>query len=281
MKIVKKLLSLAVIMTFTVSMAFSAVATTTTAVSVPGKPDDSYILDLAGIVSDETEADVDQRNSQLSENQAEVYVVTINSTGDDSMEDFAKMIFTNWEIGGETENGVLFLINENTTGDTGATYYALAGIGLNSYFGEDVLKNLIKQDVEPDFALADYDSAVDSFVKACVEELTGAESVLSDDYQADDSTETTESESDGGILGAIFGFIVNLFLIVLIIVVLAIIVLVLLNLRAQNIRKKRRDSRRGTGRANSTEKPTRNRAASSKNKNDEEPEKPKDNKSKK
>ena len=241
MKKISKILAVCMIIGIVIANASLALATTTAGLSIPNRPENSYVLDMAEMLLPETEININQRNSQLVELEAEIFVATVNTTGEESIEDFTKKIFTKWEIGGELEKGILFLVNKDIEGDVGASYYAVVGMGLNTEFGSDVLKNLIKMNVEPSFAQGDFDVAIDNFVKLSVETITGEESVISPEYTPQVPTEAKE---DGGILGAIWNFIVILFFIILILVALAVIALILLNMRAQNIRKKRREMRK-------------------------------------
>ncbi len=233
---------LAVAVIFTSSISVFAGSTVNT---IPEKPANSFVSDIANMLSTGTESDVIQRNTQLDDETMGIYVLTVNGTGEDTLEDFAKKVFVNWEIGGETSSGILFLINKNTSVDENETYYVLVGEGLDDYFGNDVLRDFMEDEVEPVFAEGDYDDAVDTFVKNCVETITGIESVIIDTTPIPGGVvEGDKDDEEKDIWGIIFDVIKTIFLIILLLAAIVIILLIMLNIRAQKIRQKRRTARK-------------------------------------
>jgi len=124
------------------------------ALAVPAPSDDFYVLDQADVLSDETEGLIVLNNDTLYKAcGAQIVVVTIDTTGDVELEDYAWTLFNAWGIGSSNEeNGVLVLL---VIGDD--TYYVMQGRGLEDTLTSGTLGNLNATYLEPYFARKEYD----------------------------------------------------------------------------------------------------------------------------
>ena len=79
---------------------------------VPQPNGDFYVLDLSGVLSDETKGNIILNNDLLfGACQGQIVVVTVDSTGDTDIGDYACDLFNSWGIGSaEKNNGMLILL---------------------------------------------------------------------------------------------------------------------------------------------------------------------------
>ncbi|MDO4865440.1 MAG: TPM domain-containing protein, partial [Clostridia bacterium] len=139
---------------------------------------DFYYLDNANVLSEALEGEIYFSNKLLYEAcGAQIVVVTVDSTGRESIDDYAYDLFNDWGIGDASKNnGFLLLL---AIGDD--DYYALPGSGLNSRFSAGTIKGYYDQYLEDDFAAKNYESGVKKFFEAVFTRI-------SDTYNADVTT---------------------------------------------------------------------------------------------
>ena len=104
---------------------------------------DFYVNDFANILSDDTKSKIMNNSLQINQDTtAQVVVVTVDSIGNNSIEEFANTLFNNWKIGQKDKNnGVLLIIAKKERkikievgyGLEGAINDAKAGRILDSY----------------------------------------------------------------------------------------------------------------------------------------------------
>jgi len=125
------------------------------AVVQPGN--DFYVLDDADVLSDATEGMIVFSNDLLEADcGAQFVVVTLETTGDEDIEDYAYELFNEWGIGDKkANNGFLLLL---ATGDE--DYYYLPGAGLDYDLSGGRLRAIIDEYLEPYFAEGAYDKGV-------------------------------------------------------------------------------------------------------------------------
>lgn len=159
-QITKRLFCLAATAVLLVGTVFAA--------DVPGPPSNSYVLDQANVLSDQTEQTVNDYTAKLSQaNGAQIGVLTVEFTGNTSIDDYALQVFKQWKIGDSSKNnGVLLLL---VTGDD--NYYCTLGTGLEGQITYSDLKRMLNDTVEPSFAKGDYDTAVTDFTQEMYNEL--------------------------------------------------------------------------------------------------------------
>lgn len=149
------------------ALVLTALALPAFAADIPAAPSGHAVLDQAGVLSEETINTVDAYNNALASTGAEIGVLTVDFTGNLSIDDYALQVFNEWGIGDKKkENGVLFLL---VTGDQ--NYYCTLGTGLEGEITYSRLKSLLNDYAEPAFAKGDYDACVTEFTGAVYSEL--------------------------------------------------------------------------------------------------------------
>ncbi len=120
-------------------------------------PNGNYTADEAGVLSEKTKDYITERNYNLEANckGAQICVVTIRSSGRESIESYASTLFEKWQIGRSGEdNGVLLLMAIEDK-----DYYILTGSVLSSAFTTKTVSDIIRNCLEPFFNDGDYDGA--------------------------------------------------------------------------------------------------------------------------
>ena len=149
------------------AILLTALALPAFAADIPAAPSGHAVLDQAGVLSQETINTVDSYNNALSSTGAQIAVLTVDFTGNLSIDDYALKVFNEWGIGDKKkQNGVLFLL---VTGDQ--NYYCTLGTGLEGEITYSRLKSLLNDYAEPGFAKGDYDACVTEFTGAVYSEL--------------------------------------------------------------------------------------------------------------
>lgn len=83
------------------------------AAQLPSLPKDQCVVDGAGVLSSSTVQTITELNAQLESScsGAQIGVLTVEYTGNDSTEDYATQAFNAWGIGSSSQNnGVLILL---------------------------------------------------------------------------------------------------------------------------------------------------------------------------
>ncbi len=242
---VKKYTSAFFALLMVLTLSISCVATE---VSIPDAPIDSFVLDEAQILSEETEQAINKFEERLQET-ADLFVVTVKTTGDMGVTEYAQKLYTDWKIGGSESDyskGVLLLFSLNEDGDFGPTYSALTGEGLSSFFNDGELKNICTNFVEINFTNANYDLAAEVFAQQITDIIVGVEATPAPS-QTPSATSTpsdeTADEEGSSFLGTLWGIIK----VILIIALILFVIFILLTIRANNIRKKKAAARRRNG----------------------------------
>ena len=113
------------------AIVLAALALPAFAADIPAAPSGHAVLDQAGVLSEETINTVDGYNNALSSTGAQIGVLTVDFTGNLSIDDYALQVFNEWGIGDKKkENGVLHcLINYNfVTQDAAADEHAMSDV---------------------------------------------------------------------------------------------------------------------------------------------------------
>ncbi len=244
----------AVLAVFSSSLTVSATDITV----LPPKPDtDYFVTDLAGVLNQLTIDDVTSKNTEKLGPASEVVVLTVNSIGTSyTLEQFTDEVFRSWQIGGQNEEGILFVMEIS-----GGNYRAKIGPGLSDKFTQETLQEILDTQVESYFSVADYNAAATSFVNSVVN-IVATEDGLPDEVSKADGSSSTDTESstteeESSIGSVIWGIFQVILVIILILVALAIGFIVFANIRAQKIkaaRRAQRSQRQRTGNPNSSER---------------------------
>lgn len=120
------------------------------------------MVDGAGVLSSSTVQTITELNAQLESScsGAQIGVLTVEYTGNDSTEDYATQAFNAWGIGSSSKNnGVLILLVMESAQYADGDYYLTYGDGFrNTTLAKQ--SSAIAQTMEDQFAARDYDGAV-------------------------------------------------------------------------------------------------------------------------
>lgn len=137
-----------------------------------------WVTDMAGILSNETESQINQMISQLkAKNGTEIAVVTVpKTTPPDSPKIFATELFNYWGVGKKgKDNGVLFLIS---VGDRRVEIET--GYGIEAILPDAKVGNIIDSQIIPQFKKGDFAGGTVAGTKALVVILESERSPTAD-----------------------------------------------------------------------------------------------------
>lgn len=202
---------------------FAAVSMPALAV-VPNRPDNKYVLDQAGVLSDATERDIVSQNQKLFEKTGgEIVIAAVDFLDGESIEDYAYDMFNTWGVGSEERNNGILLVM--AIGED--NYYAQSGYGIEGYFDGGKIQDLLDEYLEPDFAVGNYDAGAKKFFDAAFSELNAYS--YDDEYDNtgeayDDGYEFSDRSSRTGFLMTLVSFVIRIVvLIVVVVVIIAVI----------------------------------------------------------
>lgn len=151
----------ALMLVFVVSMAALCPAFAASA-SLPSLPSGQCVVDDANVLSSSTVQTITELNAQLESScsGAQIGVLTVEYTGNDSTEDYATQAFNAWGIGSSSNNnGVLILLVMESAQYADGDYYLTYGDGFrNTTLAKQ--SSAIAQTMEDQFAAKNYDGAV-------------------------------------------------------------------------------------------------------------------------
>ena len=139
---------------------------TPAAQAVVKQGEDFYYLDTAGVLSEEAEGTIYFCNQMLEEAcGGQIVVAVLDSLGGASTIDYALELFDSWGIGSaETNNGFLLLMSVEDE-----DYFTAYGIGVDDIFGGYVMHDLFRMQLEPFFAVKDYEAGALQFFRTVLE----------------------------------------------------------------------------------------------------------------
>lgn len=149
----KKLVRLLAVFLIVLALPLNAAA------EVVQPSEDFWYLDEANVLSEATEGEIFFANQRLYDAcGAEIVVVTVDTTGRLSTEDYAYKLFNEWEIGGNTYLGFLLLMAIDDD-----DYYAMTGTKMEGYIDSGSVGEMLDRYLEPDFANRNYDAGAKLF----------------------------------------------------------------------------------------------------------------------
>lgn len=156
----KQLVTLVVAVLLLLSMSTAVFA----AAQVPPKPGNfDYVYDYAGILDRQDMSRISSLGRELDEKtKAQVVVVTVDTLGNSTIEDYANTLFRAWGIGDKEKNsGVLLLVNkENTlTGKPGRVRIEV-GYGLEGAIPDGKAGRILDDYVLPRFDRQQYSEGI-------------------------------------------------------------------------------------------------------------------------
>ena len=130
-----------------------SLALTVEEVPNPRQVDGGWVTDMAEILSDSTEAQLNQMISELEANNgSEIAVVTVSETAPASPKEFTTKLFNYWGIGKvDEDNGVLFLISVGDRRVEIETGYGVEGILPDAKVGRIIDTKIIPRFKQKDF----------------------------------------------------------------------------------------------------------------------------------
>src|ERR1700683_3710819 len=175
----------------------------TTAQNIPAPPNPPRLVnDFAHVM---TSDQIEQLESKLvaydDSTSIQIAVITVPSTGDYAIEDYALKILRDWKVGNKkTNNGIVILaaINDHKV-------YIATGYGMEGSVPDLTAKEIVENEIVPSFKQADYfrgfDNAADAIIKASAGE-----------YKAPAGYGSRKSVGGGG---SILGIIIIIFIVLL------------------------------------------------------------------
>lgn len=215
--------------------------------AVPPRPENLYVYDAAEVLSDETESSVVNACKALNEScGAEIAVMTMSqmpgsSENADARKAYAAQVVETWNLGGDTGNGLLLVLSIDDS-----DYWIAPTEKFQENFTMSVLRSLMSDYLETDFANKDYDAAVTKFVTAAAERaeafVQAQQLAAGNTASASPSPEASAADGAGGntFLSVLSGIGIVLLVLIGIVVVLCIVAYV----HGRYVRKKRMEARR-------------------------------------
>ncbi|GAB4535767.1 MAG: hypothetical protein Tsb0014_23030 [Pleurocapsa sp.] len=168
-KLIKQTVTLGLVGSTILFTPFVSQALTMEEVPNPRQVNGGWVTDLANILSDRTERELNQAIANLErDNGTEIAVVTVPETAPaDSSKAFATQLFNYWGIGkAETDNGILLLISTEDRRVEIETGYGLADILPNVR-----AKEIIDSKITPQYQQNNYDRGTLDGTKAIIAAL--------------------------------------------------------------------------------------------------------------
>ena len=195
---------------FVILSPLSSLALTVQEVPNPQEVSGDWVTDMAGILNEDTQAQINQMISDLeAKNGREMAVVTIPQTSPGtSPKEFATQLFNDWGIGkAGQDNGVLFLISVGDRRVEIETGYGVEGILPDAKVG-----NIIDTHIIPRFKQGDFADGTLAGTKALVVVLASDAQTVGTLPTAEDanSWEPFAALLGGGIFAVIIGSVVYL-----------------------------------------------------------------------
>lgn len=198
--------------------------------AVPSRPGNQYVLDSAGVLSDQLEQEIVRKNKELfKDTGAEIAVAAVDFLGGREIDDYAYDLFASWGVGSQERNNGLLLVLAIAEDD----YYALPGYGIEDTFSGSYLQTMLDDYLETDFAAGDYEGGVRKFFDAAYSELSAysyddAYDETDDFYQGGGYQDWSDEYDEGASLSSGFFSSIVQFIILIVVVVLVLCVVIAL-----------------------------------------------------
>ena len=199
------------------------------AAQLPSLPKDQCVVDDAGVLSSSTVQTITELNAQLESScsGAQIGVLTVEYTGNDSTEDYATQAFNAWGIGSSSNNnGVLILLVMESAQYADGDYYLTYGDGFRNTTLESQASALA-QAMEDDFVRQDYDDAVTTCarnVAQTIADIYGVSLSGGNTNNGSYNEPAYDDNSSGGLGDILLGLITILFTVVLLLIIVSVIV---------------------------------------------------------
>ncbi len=161
------------------------------------------INDFANVIDSATEADIDRQLDLLEQKtSSEIAVVTINSLGEMSVEEYANKLFKEWGIGqAKQDNGVLVLVAPNDRKMRVEVGYGLEGVLPDGLAGE-----VIRNRFTPKFKSNDYSGGIKDGVARIVQIVEKHQVLTPEELAKFNQSNSGNSGMTGGAVFAMIPF---------------------------------------------------------------------------
>ena len=169
MAITRSSIFLGLIISVILLIPTTALALTVEEVTNPQTTSNTWVTDMADILSNKTEAKLNRQITNLEQSSgAEIAVVTVPETAPaESPKAFATQLFNYWGIGkAESDNGILFLIS---TADRRVEIET--GYGIENILPDAKVSEIIDRNIMPQYKQDNYDRGTLDGIKALIDPL--------------------------------------------------------------------------------------------------------------
>lgn len=130
---------------------------------------DFYVADYANVLSDEAEGLIVLNNDVLDKAcGAQIVVVTVDTVGDSTLENYAYTLFNEWGIGAKGKNNGLLILLAISDGG----YWLMPGKGLQDYITAGDLDEMATEHLLPSAQAGNYETGVLQLFSACFEKVS-------------------------------------------------------------------------------------------------------------
>ena len=174
---------------------------------IPARPNPPRLVnDFADILTDKQERVLENKLVAYNDSTStQICVVTVNSLGGTSSDDFAYQIGEKWGVGTKSNNGVVILVKPKTADELGDVSIQV-GYGMEPYVTDAEAWRIRNKVMIPAFKENDYYKGIDGAVDAIIGLASGA-------YKSDTNG---QGDEDDDALGYLVVFLAIVFIIVLI-----------------------------------------------------------------
>lgn len=130
---------------------------------------DFYVADYANVLDDEVEGLIVLNNDQLDKGcGAQIVVVTVDTVGSTTIENYAYTLFNEWGIGDKAKNNGLLILLAIQDGN----YWLMPGKGLQDYLTAGDLDEMAAEYLLPSAQQGNYQEGVRQLFSACFEKVS-------------------------------------------------------------------------------------------------------------
>ncbi len=205
---------------------------------LPARPENGYVLDVAGVLDSGTVERILKENETLrAATGASVTLVTVDVLGGKSVDQYANRLYEDWGLGEtEKQNGVLVLLAVEDK-----TYWLIQGAGLRDDLTDDALRDYAWNYLERDFSEGNYDAGVR---KLCDALFAGYKDYYAQELGTADAPDEQPAATDAPAPEKTSGGVPLWAVIVIAVAAAALAAAVVLKLRSGSSRRRRYQGRR-------------------------------------
>lgn len=171
-------------------------------VDISDIPDVISVNDYASVISENTKIFIYNANNTLLENtNSKIVFVTVPTTGQMSVDEYANQVYRSWGISAIGDNSSTFVLLATEDME----YWVIVGEHLSSAFTREKVEEVLLKYMEPDFAAGNFDSAVKNTFIAISDWYTGHYNLSADYNKAEEKDEAPPAEKKSG--GAIWAVV--------------------------------------------------------------------------